>query len=278
MGITINPDITLRFLALSLLLVLLNACGSVGVYREEVDAAPDTPINVDDVADAVPRNEPKSKYGNPKSYEVFGKRYYVMDSSAGFTERGIASWYGTKFHGRRTSSGETYDMYKMTAAHKSLPLPTYVEVRNLDNNRKIIVRVNDRGPFHEGRIIDLSYTAATKLDIVQKGTGNVEIRALSSNTSGTTQTAKKPAPSAPVSGKEAIYVQVGAFSDKSNANALKQKLSELSSHLVTIRHVVINGKALYRVLVGPIFHIDIADKVVATLAQLGVHSHQIVTQ
>ena len=101
--------------------------------------------------------EPKSRYGNPESYVVFGKRYYVKDSSKGYVETGIASWYGTKFHGRRTSSGETYDMYAMTAAHKTLPLPTYVEVTNLNNGRSIIVKVNDRGRFHEIRIIDLSY-------------------------------------------------------------------------------------------------------------------------
>ncbi|MCG8325298.1 MAG: septal ring lytic transglycosylase RlpA family protein [Thiotrichales bacterium] len=259
-------------------LVFVYGCGGVGIYREEVDAAPDQPPDVSSVPDAVPRDEPKSKYGNPESYEVFGKRYYVMDSSAGYKQRGIASWYGTKFHGRRTSSGETYDMYKMTAAHKTLPLPTYVEVTNLDNGRRIIVRVNDRGPFHDGRIIDLSYTAATKLDIVKKGTGNVEVRALSSNTAGTA-TARKPVPPAKKkpTGQEAIYIQVGAFSDRANASALKDRLSALSTHLITIRHVVVQGRALYRVLVGPIFHIDIADRVVATLNQLGVGNHKIVT-
>lgn len=257
----------------------LSACGGVGIHREEVDAAPDHPVDVSGIPDAIPRNEPRSKYGNPDSYEVFGKRYYVLESSAGFRERGIASWYGTKFHGRRTSSGETYDMYKMTAAHKTLPLPTYVEVTNLDNNRKVIVRVNDRGPFHDGRIIDLSYTAATKLGIVKKGTGNVEVRAITTNiadrSSGTGDSDNGPDSSAGT--REAIYIQVGAFSDRSNASALKDRLATLSTHMITVKHAVVDGRGLYRVLVGPIFHIDIADRIVATLNQLGVANHQLVT-
>lgn len=262
---------------------VLSACGGAGIYREEVDAAPDTPADMSSVPDAVPRNEPKSRYGNPESYEVFGKRYYVLKSSAGFRQRGIASWYGTKFHGRRTSSGETYDMYKMTAAHKTLPLPTYVEVTNLDNSRKVIVRVNDRGPFHDGRIIDLSYTAATRLGIVERGTGNVEIRALTTNTTATA--AASPADSRTTdshnnrsTGKEAIYIQVGAFSDRANARILKEKLASLSTHMITVKHVVIDGRDLHRVLVGPIFHIDIADRIIATLNQLGVANHRLVTR
>jgi len=129
--------------------------------------------------DAVPRKEPRSRYGNPSSYEVFGVRYEVLQTSYGFKERGVASWYGKKFHGRKTSSQEPYNMYAMTAAHKTLPLPTYVRVRNLQNNKSIVVRVNDRGPFVDNRIIDLSYSAAIKLDMIGSGTGLVEITALS---------------------------------------------------------------------------------------------------
>ncbi len=128
--------------------------------------------------DAVPKVEPKSKYGNPASYVVFGKRYKTKTNSAGHVERGVASWYGKKFHGRKTSSGERYDMYAMTAAHKSLPLPTYAKVTNLENGRTAVVRINDRGPFHGDRVIDLSYTAARKLGVVSKGTAVVEVRAI----------------------------------------------------------------------------------------------------
>ena len=126
----------------------------------------------------VPQPETKSRYGNPETYVVFGERYHVLDTSDGYVERGIASWYGEPFHGRKTSSGETYDMHRLTAAHKSLPLPTYVQVTNLDNGRRIVVRVNDRGPFHEGRIIDLSYAAARKIGMIGPGTARVEVRAL----------------------------------------------------------------------------------------------------
>ena len=130
------------------------------------------------IPDAVPTEEPLSPYGNPEEYEVFGETYHVMESSAGYVSEGLASWYGEEFQGRRTSSGEPYDMYLMTAAHKTLPLPTYVEVTNLENGRTAVVRVNDRGPFHPDRVIVLSYVAARKLGIVGPGTARVRVRAL----------------------------------------------------------------------------------------------------
>jgi len=153
--------------------VLLSSCG---LNRDS--APPNYNIPWQEIKDAVPRPVTKSKYGNPDSYEVNGKTYFVMDSAIGFQQKGIASWYGRKFHGRKTSSGEGYNMYAMTAAHKTLPIPVYVEVTNLDNGRKAIVRVNDRGPFHPGRIIDLSYAAATRLGVAQTGTAHVKIRVI----------------------------------------------------------------------------------------------------
>ncbi len=163
-------------LALALLPIFLGGCSGSIVK----DSAPvRTDIDFGRIPDAVPRAEPKSRYGNPASYVVMGKRYRVRDNAEAFVQRGMASWYGTKFHGRRTSSGEVYDMYKMTAAHKTLPLPTYVEVTNLFTGRSVVVKVNDRGPFHDDRIIDLSYAAARKLKITGSGTAMVEIRALS---------------------------------------------------------------------------------------------------
>ena len=162
---------------LSALGLSLTGCGTAPT-QPDGDAGPAGDTDVTGVPDAVPRVEPKSRRGNPDSYVVFGKRYYVMDAANNHVERGIASWYGKKFHGRQTSNGEIYDMYAMTAAHKSLPLPTYVKVTNLENQRAVVVRVNDRGPFHSNRVIDLSYTAAAKLDIVRKGTGLVEVRAI----------------------------------------------------------------------------------------------------
>ena len=164
---------TFSRICLALVLVSLSACG--GIERRD---GPGKPTKVAKVPTVVPKKEPLSKYGNPPSYVVFGKRYHTLKTANGFNERGIASWYGKKFHGRKTSSGEVYDMYKMTAAHKHLPLPTFVKVKNLENGKIITVRVNDRGPFHDNRIIDLSYAAATKLGILGKGTAAVEIWAV----------------------------------------------------------------------------------------------------
>jgi rare lipoprotein A len=164
----------IQMLMLSALLGLLSACSSTpervgGDFAQGDDR---------DVPDAVPKAEPRSRYGNPASYVVYGKRYYTKDDGAGHVERGLASWYGPGFHGRRTSSGERYDMHAMTAAHKTLPLPTYAQVTNLDNGRSAVVRINDRGPFHGDRVIDLSRAAAVKLGVLATGTANVEVRAL----------------------------------------------------------------------------------------------------
>ena len=153
--------------------------GPAPAHLQDSGPPPGTTLDPALIKDAVPHAEPPSRYGTPNTYSVFGRQYHTLSSGEGFAERGLASWYGTKFHGRRTSSGEPYDMYAMTAAHKSLPLPSYVEVVNLDNGERAIVRVNDRGPFHEGRIIDLSYAAAVRLGVDKKGTARVTIRTLS---------------------------------------------------------------------------------------------------
>jgi len=268
---------------MTVMLGLLSGCGSTSIIFKEQDGAPYFDKDVSDVPNAVPRHEPRSRYGNPDSYVVLGKRYYVMDSSEGFTQRGIASWYGTKFHGRRTSSGEPYDMYAMTAAHKSLPLPTYVEVRNLQNNRRVIVKVNDRGPFHEGRIIDLSYTAATKLGIRSKGTGQVEIRVInpsrplpdpvrSAETEAVTVTAASVASTNPD-----VYLQIGAFISQGNAQRLKNRLHEAAfpRALVTTQHN--EGNTVYRVRIGPLASASEADQLLDQLSALGLGEARIVT-
>lgn len=254
----------LRLAAAAIIAGLLAGCGGVS----QGDSAP-VGGNGDysSVPDAVPRAEPKSRYGNPKSYSVFGKRYHTMSSAQGFVERGIASWYGQKFHGRRTSSGETYDMYAMTAAHKQLPLPTYVRVTNLDNGRSVVVRVNDRGPFHEGRVIDLSYTAARKLDIVRAGTAPVEVQAL---------TPGAPTPALPVRGSGTIFVQVGAFVAAGNANALSGRLRSQLDQPVGVSQAVVNGGAVHRVRVGPLDNASSADAVLEQLARLGVDGARVV--
>lgn len=170
--------------ALSVFVLLLSGCAqqpapNAGRYAMEKDKYPDTPPDVSQVPDATPLYEPYSRRGNDPQYTVLGKQYQVMHSHHGYQETGIASWYGEKFHGHETSNGEIYDMYAMTAAHKSLPLPSFLRVTNLDNNRSVIVRVNDRGPFHEDRLIDLSYAAAWKLGYLDKGTARVKLEAIS---------------------------------------------------------------------------------------------------
>ncbi|MEZ8167321.1 septal ring lytic transglycosylase RlpA family protein [Vibrio tasmaniensis 1F-187] len=162
------------------LAVVINGCSSTeptGRYDIDSDIAPDAPISVEHLEDAHPQYEPYSLGGNT-DYTLRGEDYKIVKKTEGFTEKGKASWYGKKFHGHLTSNGEIYDMYSMSAAHKTLPIPSYVKVTNTDNDKTTIVRINDRGPFHEGRIIDLSYAAAYKLDVLRTGTANVEIEVI----------------------------------------------------------------------------------------------------
>ncbi len=208
------------------------------------------PPNLKDLEEPVPKDEPKSQYGNPPSYQVFGETYRTLDSARGFKETGLASWYGRKFQGRKTSSGEPFDMFKLTAAHKTLPLPTYVRVTNLTNAKSVIVRINDRGPFHSERIIDLSYAAATKLELLG-GPAMVEIEAITPGQPlpppvGTLEEAAKvTAPS------EANYLQAAAYSSRANAAALVKKLSAQGIKNAEIREGRFNGDVIYRVVVGP---------------------------
>lgn len=276
-----NLNIYSRFsVVVIFFLICLSACSQISIRSTNSDRAPNRQIDINKIPDAVPKHEPKSRYGNPRSYVVLGKRYYVMDSSKGYVEKGIASWYGTKFHGKRTSNGETYDMYAMTAAHKNLPLPTYVKVTNLNNGRHVIVKVNDRGPFHENRIIDLSYSAALKLDIVRSGTALVEVRAIDPDQPMPSDSGYgAPVQVMPVSNNNSgFYIQVGSFSELSNAEKLRQKLGPLGESLVRISQVVVTGNTLYRVRIGPLTDIDLADSIVSRLASFGVLEHHIVVK
>jgi len=168
----------IRLVVAALVLGTLSGCTLVGVGSPGPSLTSADGINFDEIPDAIPQAEFKSRSGNPETYVIEGVTYRVMDTSDGYREEGIASWYGGYFHGRRTSSGDVYDMYLMTAAHTSLPLPTYVRVTNLDNGRSVVLRVNDRGPFVDDRIIDLSFAAATKLGMADQGTAEVEVVAL----------------------------------------------------------------------------------------------------
>jgi len=220
----------------------------------------------------------KSKRGNPSSYVVFGKRYHVLDSSDGFVQRGIASWYGTKFHGRPTSSGEVYNMHAMTAAHKTLPIPVYVHVKNLDNGRSMVVRVNDRGPFVAGRIIDLSYAAAKKLGVDGPGTAKVEIstvgpgQALPTSVVRTIPLSKDLQPDIP------LFIQMGSFSSHVNASNLVKNLLDANEATAQISRRQTDSGLYYRVRVGPLFDIDEANAIVRRLKGKGFQTARIVVQ
>lgn len=227
------------FIALALSITSCSTTRKGGYY---LDDGPDArPKDVSNIQDPVPSTEPLSKSGN-KPYVVFGKKYRPLKSAAGYSKRGVSSWYGKKFHGRKTSSGEKYDMYKMSAAHKTLPLPCYVRVRNLDNNKTVIVRVNDRGPFLHNRLIDLSYAAAHRLDIVRTGTGRVEVTAITGQQSRPVSTHTD----------EKAYLQVGSFSSRENADKLQEKLQSTVKQKVFIQSGSVNGSTVYRVRIGPI--------------------------
>ena len=278
---------------LALALMMLAACG--GNIMEKGDSAPSNPPDVSGIPNAVPKVE-RTRPQNQKSYVVLGKRYYPMSSNKGYREKGIASWYGKKFHGRKTATGETYDMYQMTAAHKTLPLPSYAEVTNLDNGRKIIVRVNDRGPFHGGRIIDLSYAGATKLGIIGRGTGKVEVRAIDAKNYGASQpaTAKpvvKPVKVAAVNqhahegeahshqhdAGPGLYLQVGTFSSIDRAEALQKKLAGQLAETVFLMPVYRAQGPLYRVRVGPLANVGASEAIAMKLKSMGVaESHAVI--
>lgn len=238
--------------------------------------------------DAVPRPEPVSKYGNGPVYEVLGKRYTVMPSAHGYSERGVASWYGKKFHGNLTSNREVYDMYGMTAAHKTLPLPTFVEVRNLRNNKTIVVRVNDRGPFVHNRIIDLSYAAALKLDMVKDGTSLVEVTAINfveppRDVPVRNTTPQEPDMSAAVSepsfaDTNVVYAQVGAFGSRENAQRRLDLIQQAGIRNSRIHEDRSGSNLLYRVRIGPIREVLQYDLLVEELGNLGIDEPYLVTE
>jgi rare lipoprotein A len=278
-----------RAAAIGLALVLgLAACRTLPPGPAAPPAAPPPalpPPPAAGVPDAIPRIEPRSRYGNPPYYEVFGKRYYVLSSSVGYWERGVASWYGPGFHKVRTSTGEPYDMYGMTAAHKTLPLPAYVRVTNLQNGRSVVVRVNDRGPFVGNRIIDLSYSAAARLDMLRTGTAMVDVRSIDpeavapvsvSQTAapvpvvGPPAEAAPPAPTAPPAVGAPLFVQAGAFADPANAERLADRLRVTHIGTVFVHGDQIAGRKMYRVRIGPVPDVAEFDRVVAALGRAGV--------
>jgi peptidoglycan lytic transglycosylase len=265
---------------------------------------PSPPRDVMSIPNAVPRVEPRSAYGNPPFYDVFGKRYFVRQHCRGYDKRGVASWYGPGFYEEETSTHEPYDMYAMTAAHRTLPLPCFVRVTNLQNGRSVIVRVNDRGPFVKNRIIDLSYTAAAKLGMLRTGTAMVDVQSLDprapaapvtstpslvasappgsapsgSAPPGTTPPGPAPpgpappgpAPPGPAPSPATLYIQTGAFADPANAERLLSKLRDNGYPDAFVRDAMVGGRRLYRVRIGPVRSVDDYDRIVDGLERIGV--------
>ncbi len=226
-------------------------------YSIEQDRAPSGTVDIASIPEVIPEPFTRTMAGNRSPYTVLGKTYHVMSTEEGYNERGIASWYGEKFHGHKTSNGEVFDMYKVSAAHKSLPIPSYLRVTNLDNNRSIVVRVNDRGPFHGDRIVDLSYAAALKLGYADRGTARVQLESIIPNGVATDRTIVR----ASASNRDSLriassgeqFLQVGAFSDINSAREVSDKLRAMTNRPVFIRSInsTSNG-VLHRVRIGPV--------------------------
>lgn len=250
---------------------MLASCSSTGRYQQHHDSIPSRLPNQAELKDAIARSEPYSRGGN-KDYRVLGKDYKVLTSAQGFEQVGIASWYGKKFHGHLTSNGEIYDMYAMSAAHKNLPLPTYLKVTNLDNNKSVIVRVNDRGPFHQSRIIDLSYSAAYKLDMLSTGTAKVKITAMTDFSTKKTPQHVASTSQDKVSAKtkyhasiEPTYIQVFATSKKVLAKQTAEKLTR--QYQQPVRYPEQQG--IYRIQLGPIDNLTVLNKLLDELKANG---------
>ena len=248
-----------------LLLLALSACSSR--YQHKNDFTPPEHPDPTSVAEPTPKQEPMAVMGNGPTYKVLGKQYTVMDNPTVFNQSGIASWYGMKFHGHATSSGEIYDVYQYTAAHKTLPLPSYVRVTRTDNGKSVVVRVNDRGPFHEGRVIDLSYIAAMKIGLDKDGTAPVKVELLM-----------------PPGNEKVRWVQVYALSDKERAN---QQVADLQQSLkplawpVELHSEMQNQKMLHKVRIGPVPDGTDLQQVLQRLREMGINkpvilaSHQL---
>lgn len=224
-----------------------------GGYYKDDGPGENPPANLASIADAVPRAEPLHRFAN-RPYQAFGREYVPLASAKGFRERGLASWYGRRYHGQKTASGERYDMYAMTAAHPVLPIPSYARVTNPANGRSVVVRVNDRGPFHGDRIMDLSYAAAWKLGFVEQGTALVEVEAIAPGEPAQAQASPPGAPPpAPVNGAAAaggVFLQLGAFSARESAEAFRARLALDMGWLTEAARISVAG-GLYRLQLGP---------------------------
>ncbi len=294
----LNRLIKLLGLALFIsLALLLSGCTATGGRYGGSDGAPPGDFDASKIPDAVPKPEARSRYGNSPNYVVAGKRYHVLSSAQGYSKVGYASWYGTKFHGQHTSSREPYNMFSMTAASTTLPIPTYVRVTNLENNRSAIVKVNDRGPFKSNRIIDLSYAAAKKLGYADNGTTLVRVTAIDTDSKNTFFASNDHATSIPaaisdrsdihssshhhqksisaqhtqlaVNNGNTLYLQIGAFKTRSKAVNLSRQISALTQADVSVKESYRHNHTIYRVHIGPLANNTQTDKIKSLLQQHG---------
>lgn len=251
-----------------------------GLYAPHLsDSAPASAIDVDKLIEPTPKYDPLARYGNKSPYTVLGKTYYVLDRSKDYEQRGIASWYGQKFNGRKTSSGEIYSICDFTAAHKTLPLPSYVRVTNSRNGKSVVVRVNDRGPFHEGRIIDLSYVAAIRIGLDKTGTAPVEVELLQSgenNASDDNSVVRREAFFSEISDSE-VSLQFGSFADKDNARRLQDKLKNANIENVELDKVEVQGQSIWRVQLRALKNEQLA-AIFEKIRQLGLAKPKVITQ
>lgn len=268
----------LNYFVISVSLTLSVVCGSViaALTPEQIqelvnrDGPPTGLPDMSHVPNAIPRVE-KALAVSMRPYMVFGRRYRPLKTSTGYVEQGTASWYGKQFHGNKTAIGETYDMYAMTAAHKTLPLPSYVEVINLDNNKRVTVRLNDRGPFYKNRLIDLSYAAADKLGMIQSGTARVEIRSVYAISNDQIVADNNKMPSS-----TEIYLQLGVFGDYEAAQRLQSRMGRYLRRQIRIEEADTDLGHVKRVQVGPLDSMVIADEVMAMLRDVNVNHLQLI--
>ncbi len=255
----------LALMGMALLLLNVGGCQNNNSFARVKDSGPSHDVDVSQIENAVPRVDPITIAGNKNPYTINGITYQLLPAAKGYSEEGEASWYGTKFHGRKTSNGETYDMYGMTAAHKTLPIPAYVRVTNLANQRQIIVRVNDRGPFHGGRIIDLSYAGAKKLGYANAGTARVRVEVIDPanfqtnsvslpSLSAQVERSKKTQSFGVIASERHVepFLQVGVYRSAHSAQQLQARLALITSFPVSVRRFEAVKSPIYKVWIGPI--------------------------
>jgi rare lipoprotein A len=252
-----------------------------GLYAPQLsDSAPVSAIEVDRLIEPTPKPEQIARYGNKSPYTVLGKSYYVLDTSDDYSEQGIASWYGQKFNGRKTSSGEIYSICEFTAAHKTLPLPSYVRVTNTRNGKSVVVRVNDRGPFHAGRIIDLSFVAAVRIGLDKTGTAPVKVELIragnSSNNRAENYSDDKP-DSPPENMADEVSLQFGSFSEKDNAKRLQDRLEAADIDNIKLDKAEVQGQSVWRVQLHALKN-ERLPEILEKIRQLGLPKPKLISQ